>query len=224
MHKYFSLFFILLFVGCTAHVPEQVKTIEKPATQPVVEAPVPAPVEVAPQPEVPVAPNKPNISLNIPKSEEKPMETNTVVLQTNKGDIVIELFEDMPITAGNFKKLVSKRFYDGVIFHRVIKGFMIQGGDPDGTGMGGSGYTIKDEFTDHNRNDRGTISMANSGPNTGGSQFFLNLVNNNFLDSKHPAFGKIIEGMEIVDSIAQVKTGANDRPVEEVKIVKATFR
>ena len=86
------------------------------------------------------------------------------------------------------------------------------------------GYTIKDEFTDHNRNDRGTISMANAGPNTGGSQFFLNLVNNNFLDSKHPVFGKVIEGMDVVDKIAQVKTGANDRPVEEVKIIRATFR
>ena len=88
----------------------------------------------------------------------------------------------------------------------------------------GPGYTIKDEFTDHNRNDRGTISMANAGPNTGGSQFFLNLVNNNFLDSKHPVFGKVIEGMDVVDKIAQVKTGANDRPVEEVKIIRATFR
>ena len=106
---------------------------------------------------------------------------NKVVLSTNKGDIVIELAEDMPITAGNFKKLVEEGFYDGVIFHRIIDGFMIQGGDPTGTGTGGPGYKIKDEFTDHNKNDRGTLSMANAGPNTGGSQFFINLVNNNFL-------------------------------------------
>jgi len=98
---------------------------------------------------------------------------------------------------------------------------MIQGGDPEGTGMGGPGYTIKDEFTNHNRNDRGTIAMANAGPNTGGSQFFINLVNNNFLDSKHPAFGKVIEGMNVIDAIGKVKTDANDRPVTNVTITKA---
>jgi peptidylprolyl isomerase len=103
----------------------------------------------------------------------------------------------------------------------VIDGFMIQGGDPEGTGAGGPGYTIQDEFTDHNRNDRGTISMANAGPNTGGSQFFINLVDNNFLDNKHPAFGKVIEGMDVVDKIGQAKTDANDRPVQEVKIIQA---
>jgi peptidylprolyl isomerase len=107
-----------------------------------------------------------------------------VKLETNQGDIVIELYDEMPITAGNFKKLVQEKFYDGVIFHRVIDSFMIQGGDPTGTGMGGPGYKIKDEFTktDLDKNNRGTISMANAGPNTGGSQFFINLVNNNFLD------------------------------------------
>lgn len=150
------------------------------------------------------------------------MATKKVKLQTNMGDITIELYSDMPITTGNFEKLASTGFYDGTIFHRVIDGFMIQGGDPKGTGYGGPGYTIKDEFTDHNRNDRGTISMANSGPNSGGSQFFINLVNNNFLDSKHPAFGKVIEGMDVVDKIAKVKTDGNDRPLQEVKIIKAT--
>lgn len=147
-----------------------------------------------------------------------------VVLETNKGDIVIELAKDMPITAGNFEKLVSEGFYDGIIFHRVIEGFMIQGGDPTGTGMGGPGYKIKDEFTANNRNDKGTISMANAGPNTGGSQFFINLVNNNFLDTKHPVFGKVIEGMDVVDEIAKVETDGNDRPLEEVKILKAYVR
>lgn len=146
---------------------------------------------------------------------------NKVLLKTTKGDVTLKLYDDMPITAGNFKKLVSEGFYDGVIFHRVIEGFMIQGGDPRGTGSGGPGYSIKDEFTDHNRNNRGTISMANSGPNTGGSQFFINLINNNFLDSKHPVFGEVVEGMDVIDAIAKVETGAQDRPVEEVKIIKA---
>ena len=152
------------------------------------------------------------------------MNNSTKVrLQTNMGDIVIELYDDMPITARNFEKLVKEGFYDGVIFHRVIDGFMIQGGDPEGTGMGGPGYTIKDEFTHKggNKNSRATISMANAGPNTGGSQFFINLVNNNFLDSKHPAFGKVVEGMNVVDKIAKVETGANDKPLEDVKIIKA---
>jgi peptidylprolyl isomerase len=145
-----------------------------------------------------------------------------VLLQTNMGDIVLEIYtKDMPITAGNFEKLISQKFYDGVIFHRIIDGFMIQGGDPKGTGMGGPGYTIKDEFTSNNKNDRGTISMANAGPNTGGSQFFINLVNNNFLDTKHPVFGKVIKGMDVVDKIAKVQTDHNDRPLKEVKILKA---
>lgn len=150
--------------------------------------------------------------------------TNTKVkLTTNYGDIVIELYNDMPITTGNFKKLVEQGFYDNVIFHRIIDGFMIQGGDPQGTGMGGSGYTIKDEFTHAggNKNNRGTISMANAGPNTGGSQFFINLINNNFLDSKHPAFGEVVEGMDVVDKIAKVETDANDKPIKDVVIEKA---
>jgi len=151
-------------------------------------------------------------------------ESKKVLLKTTVGDITIELYKDMPITAGNFEKLVKEGFYDGVIFHRVIKDFMIQGGDPKGTGTGGPGYTIKDEFTNHNSNARGTISMANAGPNTGGSQFFINLVNNNFLDSKHPVFGKVVEGMDVVDKIGKVATGQNDRPLEEVKIVKAEMK
>jgi len=148
-------------------------------------------------------------------------EPAKVKLTTNMGNIVIELAEDMPITAGNFEKLVKQGFYDGVIFHRVIDGFMIQGGDPTGTGSGGPGYQIKDEFSENNRNDKGTISMANAGPNTGGSQFFINLVNNNFLDAKHPVFGKVVEGMDVIDKIAKVQTDANDKPLKEVKIIKA---
>ena len=144
-----------------------------------------------------------------------------VLLKTSMGDIILQLYEDMPITAGNFQKLVEKGFYDGTTFHRIISDFMLQGGDPTGTGSGGPGYAIKDEFTRKNKNDRGTISMANAGPNTGGSQFFINLVNNNFLDSKHPVFGKVVEGQDVVDALGKVKTGANDKPVKEVKIESA---
>ena len=154
------------------------------------------------------------------------INSNTKVkLETNHGDIVIELYKEMPITAGNFEKLVKQGFYDGVIFHRVIDGFMIQGGDPTGTGMGGPGYNIQDEFTntDLDKNNRGTISMANAGPNTGGSQFFINLADNNFLDNKHPVFGKIIEGIDVMDEIAKVETNAQDKPLEDVKIIKATI-
>ncbi|MEA3329945.1 MAG: peptidylprolyl isomerase [Nanoarchaeota archaeon] len=151
-------------------------------------------------------------------------ENVKVKLETNKGDIVIELYsKEMPVTAGNFEKLVKEGFYDGVILHRIIEGFMIQGGDPTGTGMGGPGYQIKDEFTntDLDKNNRGTLSMANAGPNTGGSQFFINLVDNNFLDGKHPVFGKVIEGMDVIDIISKVETDGNDKPLEDVKILKA---
>lgn len=153
-------------------------------------------------------------------------EMTRVKLETTKGDILINLYSDMPVTAGNFEKLVEEGFYDGVIFHRVIDGFMIQSGDPTGTGSGGPGYTIRDEFTHEggNKNNRGTISMANTGhPDTGGSQFFINLVDNNFLDTKHPVFGKVIEGMDVVDEIAKVQTDVNDRPLEEIKIIKASI-
>ena len=152
-----------------------------------------------------------------------------VLLKTTNGDITIELYDNMPITAGNFEKLVREGFYNGVIFHRVIGNFMIQGGDPTGTGMGGPGYKIKDEFVEGSSNLRGTISMANSGPNSGGSQFFINLVDNTNLDwdkppltSKHPVFGKVVAGMEVVDAIGKVQTGPGDRPVVEVKIIEAS--
>src|SRR3989344_6050346 len=148
-------------------------------------------------------------------------QNKKVLLETNKGDIVIELYGDMPITTGNFEKLVSEGFYDGIIFHRIIDGFMIQGGDPRGDGTGGPGYNIKDEFSNGNKNDRGTLSMANAGPNTGGSQFFINLVDNNFLDAKHSVFGEVVEGMDIVDKIASVETDGRDRPISEVKIISA---
>jgi len=149
--------------------------------------------------------------------------SNIVLLKTTMGDIKIELYDDMPITTGNFKKLVEQGVYDGTIFHRVIDGFMIQGGDPTGTGYGDPSIpTIPDEFTDHNTNDRGTLAMANSGPDTGSSQFFINLVNNTHLDTKHPVFGEVIERMDVIDRIGKVETDSNnDRPLQDVKIIKA---
>src|SRR5256886_9851547 len=138
---------------------------------------------------------------------------STVLLQTTMGDVKIELHDEtMPITTGNFRKLVEKGFYNGTIFHRVIAGFMIQGGDPEGTGFGGPGYTIKDELPANNRNARGTLSMANAGPNTGGSQFFINVVDNRGLDRKHPVFGRVVSGMEIVDGIPPAADHSPDPP------------
>lgn len=151
------------------------------------------------------------------------MTAQKVLLKTTLGDITLELREDMPITSGNFADLVGKGFYNGVIFHRVIDGFMIQGGDPTGTGYGGPGYKIQDEFMPDNRNDKGTISMANAGPNTGGSQFFINLVNNNYLDRAHPAFGKVVEGFDVVEKIGKVKTNYSDKPLEDVVIKEAVL-
>ena len=150
-------------------------------------------------------------------------QAQMVRLETTMGNITLELRPDMPVTAGNFAKLVQQGFYDNTIFHRVIDGFMIQGGDPKGTGTGGPGYTIRDEFTANNRNVRGTIAMANAGPDTGGSQFFINLVDNSHLNTKHPVFGKVVEGMDVVDKIGKVRTDSNDRPVTPVKILKATI-
>jgi peptidylprolyl isomerase len=145
-----------------------------------------------------------------------------VLLKTNMGDITIELYSDMPITAGNFANLVKKGTYNGVIFHRVIDDFMIQGGDPTGTGMGDPSIpTIKDEFTANSKNNRGTISMANRGPNTGSSQFFINLVDNNYLDDKHPVFGKVVDGMDVVDKIAKVPTSGSDKPLKAITILTA---
>jgi len=145
-----------------------------------------------------------------------------VLLETNYGNITIQLREDQPITAGNFENLVKTGKYNGVIFHRVMDGFMIQGGDPTGTGYGDPRIPkIKDEFNGIQKNNRGTLAMANAGPNTGSSQFFINLVNNNFLDGKHPVFGDVIAGMDVVDKIAKVETNSQGRPLQEVKIISA---
>lgn len=149
------------------------------------------------------------------------------ILHTNKGDITIEFFEaDAPKTVENFTKLAKDGFYNGTKFHRVIKAFMIQGGDPltkddaqkMAWGTGGPGYRFADEIRANNQNNIGTISMANAGPNTNGSQFFINVHDNNFLDTKHTTFGHVISGMEIVTSIENVATDARDCPIEEVVI------
>ncbi len=139
---------------------------------------------------------------------------------TSEGDFRIELFEDKaPLTAGNFIKLVESGFYNGLVFHRVIDGFMIQGGCPQGTGMGGPGYTIDDEFHPELKHDGpGVLSMANAGPNTGGSQFFITLAPTDWLDGRHAVFGKVVDGMDVVRRIGQVPIGPQDRPREAVVI------
>ncbi len=145
----------------------------------------------------------------------------SVTMKTNMGTIEIELFGDRaPMAVANFCTLSKKGFYDNLIFHRVIKDFMIQGGDPNGNGSGDAGYKFKDELYAGNSNDEYTISLANAGPNTNGSQFFINTKANNFLDSKHTVFGRVVEGQEIVDKIESVQTGMNDKPVEDVVITK----
>ncbi|MDD4877634.1 MAG: peptidylprolyl isomerase [Candidatus Nanoarchaeia archaeon] len=146
-----------------------------------------------------------------------------VMLETSMGNIKIQLFDDkVPVTAGNFQKLVSDGFYNGVIFHRVIPDFMIQGGDPTGTGMGGPGYKIKDEFDSSLRHSKaGILSMANAGPNTGGSQFFITLAATPWLDGRHAVFGEVIEGMDVVTAIGKTPVGAQDRPRTDVVINKA---
>lgn len=145
-------------------------------------------------------------------------ERPVAVFETNMGTFRVELFSDLaPKTAQNFIDLAKKGFYDGVIFHRVIDGFMIQGGDPKGTGTGGPGYTIPDEFGPGLKHDKpGILSMANAGPDTGGSQFFVTLVPTPWLDGKHAIFGQVVSGMDVVEAIGKVETGRQDRPVKDV--------
>ncbi len=144
---------------------------------------------------------------------------STAKMHTTQGTIALELFdEDAPKTVENFRKLASDSFYDGVIFHRVIPDFMIQGGCPQGTGTGGPGYTFEDELNDH-KIVRGALAMANAGPNTNGSQFFiLTKESAPWLDGKHTVFGEVTEGMDVVDAIEALPTGARDRPVDPPKI------
>jgi len=144
---------------------------------------------------------------------------SAATLHTNHGPIELELHDDdAPKTVENFRKLAGDGFYDGVIFHRVIPDFMIQGGDPTGSGMGGPGYTFEDEFNDH-KVERGALAMANAGPNTNGSQFFVVTAEATpWLDGKHTVFGRVTSGMDVVDAISQLETDANDKPREAVVI------
>jgi peptidyl-prolyl cis-trans isomerase B (cyclophilin B) len=151
---------------------------------------------------------------------------SAATLHTNHGAIDVELFDDdAPKTVENFRKLAGEGFYEGVVFHRVIPDFMIQGGDPTGTGMGGPGYTFEDEFNDH-KVERGALAMANAGPNTNGSQFFIVTTDAApWLDGKHTVFGKVTDGMDAVDSIEKTDTDANDKPrepavIERVELVE----
>lgn len=151
---------------------------------------------------------------------------------TSKGDITIEFSKDTPLTVSNFVTLVKSGFYDGTKFHRVIKGFVDQGGDPlskDDTkayywGTGGPGYQFKDEIGPNNHNYQGTIAMANSGPDTNGSQFFFNAVENDSLDNKHTVFGKIISGMDVMEAINAVAVDGNNRPLDPVVVISVTVQ
>jgi len=154
------------------------------------------------------------------------IEANRIALiETNMGTMEFELFEDRaPITTKNFIDLAEKGFYDGLIFHRIVEGFVIQGGDPTGTGTGGAGYTIPDEFhPELKHNSIGILSMANSGPDTGSSQFFITLAPATHLDNKHAVFGRIIKGEDVLLAIGSVEVDENDRPLTEVTMtVKIT--
>lgn len=168
-----------------------------------------------------------------PLPNPTPSAMTTAILHTNLGDITLELdTTNTPNTAENFRKLASQGFYDGTKFHRVIEGFMIQGGDPltkddrmkDRWGTGGPGYKFNDEIKPTNNNAVGTISMANDGPNTNGSQFFINVADNGFLNGKHTVFGHVTNGYDIVEKISHVATGPNDRPLEPVVITTIEIR
>ena len=146
-------------------------------------------------------------------------------IETTKGTIVIELYKDeAPKTVANFIKLAKQGFYDGIIFHRVIPGFMIQTGDPTGTGRGGPGYTFEDEFSPNLTHDGlGVVSMANAGPNTNGSQFFITLAATPWLNGKHAIFGRVIDGQQVAEQIAAVPRSAQDRPLQDVVMQRVTI-
>ena len=153
------------------------------------------------------------------------MANRTALFETNMGSFKLELFEDSaPLTTDNFIQLVESGFYNGLVFHRVIKGFMIQSGCPNGTGTGGPGYEIEDEFHPDLRHDsEGILSMANAGPNTGGSQFFISLAATPWLDDHHAVFGKVTDGIDVVREIGYVDTNPTDRPLEDVKIERISI-
>lgn len=160
-----------------------------------------------------------------PQAGTEPMQPRATI-DTNKGTIVIELYKDKaPKTVQNFITLAKKGFYNGIIMHRVIPGFMIQTGDPTGTGMSGPGYTFDDEFAPGLRHDGpGLLSMANAGPNTNGSQFFITLAATHWLDGKHSIFGRVVEGQSVVEQIAAVERNAQDRPLQDIVMKQVTIQ
>lgn len=223
MSKLFNLFVIALFAfailisGCEKK--EEVK--DKPKTE---EKKADSLKQQTQQTDVKKDSTKKDDGTTDAKKDDKPTG-NIVKFETTMGTFKAKLYTDKaPITTKNFIDLVNKGFYNGIIFHRIIDGFMIQGGDPTGTGRGGSGTKIKDEFGPGLKHDKkGILSMANAGPNTGESQFFITLAPQPHLDGKHAVFGEIIEGMNVVEKIGKVKTGQMDKPVEDVKMTKVTM-
>lgn len=195
------LSFCFLLAGCAAHTNQEI-----PASTTIL-----APVSQT----APMAVSEPRKEPDIVK----------IKIETSLGDIYADLYKaEVPKTVENFVTLVKKGFYDGIIFHRVIPEFMIQTGDPTGTGMGGPGYKFKDEFSPKLRHDKpGVLSMANSGPNTNGSQFFITEVPTPFLDDKHAVFGQVTKGIDVVNKIARVPRDDNDKPKENVAMIKVTI-
>jgi cyclophilin family peptidyl-prolyl cis-trans isomerase len=164
--------------------------------------------------------------LNCSSSKNNKTNKNIMKIETNMGTFKIKLYpEEAPKTVEHIKGLVEKGFYDGIIFHRIISGFVIQGGDPTGTGTGGSGKSIPDEFRNNlKHNKKGMVAMANSGrPNSQDSQFYITLAPLEFLDGKYTVFGEVVEGMDVITEMGNVQTGSQDRPINEVKMLKVTL-
>jgi len=216
---------VLLIKGPEVKVAENNLVLENTSSANLTELPKEVPeesnLEEKENPEMPTQKLTVEQKLSV-KAPVEMIDTNknyTATLKTSLGEIVITLdTQNRPQTVNNFVYLARLGFYDGVIFHRVIGAFMIQSGDPLGTGTGGPAYKFADELTAPNSNAKGTISMANAGPNTNGSQFFINLVDNNYLDTKHAVFGKVTGGMDVVENIGKTPVGQSDRPVTQVVI------
>jgi cyclophilin family peptidyl-prolyl cis-trans isomerase len=198
-----------------------------PATATSTDTAVSTPTSASPKPAGTISPNGDAITNKVTPNATAKNFMHTVTIETSKGNIVIETYDaDAPNTVKNFLSLIDKNFYNGLIFHRTIPGFMIQGGDPTGTGMGGPGYKFADELdptTDSYKTGyvRGTVAMANSGPNTNGSQFFI-MHKDYALPHLYTIFGKVVSGMDVVDAIATAQTGAQDRPVNPIAMTKVT--
>jgi len=221
--KIFLLLFFIALAGCAFTV-----SSSKTETKPIVQvAPATQAKTTAPQQQTKQQPIQTQEKTAQAKAEEvKPVLKDIVKIriETTMGPIEADLFaKEAPKTVENFATLAKKGFYDGIIFHRVIPGFMIQTGDPTGTGMGGPGYQFEDEFSPKLKHDKpGTLSMANSGPGTNGSQFFITVAPTSWLDNHHSIFGKVTKGQDIADKIANTPRDSGDRPLQTVKMTKVT--